>query len=84
VAKRKAGGGVQIVVTGVDKVDRRLRKLGPAIQKKVVRSAMRKAVSAMRRFCMSGVSRHSGSSAASVQRMLVAPSRTWRRWASRK
>jgi HK97 gp10 family phage protein len=39
---RRAGKGATLIVTGVDKVDRKLRKLGPAVQKKVVRAAMRK------------------------------------------
>lgn len=40
----KAGKGRRIVVTGVKDIDRRLKLLTPALQKKVVRQAVRKSL----------------------------------------
>ena len=39
--KRPAGTGVAVTITGVKAIDRRLRKLEPRIQKKVLTQAMR-------------------------------------------
>lgn len=39
--KRLAGTGVAVTLTGVKAIDRRLKKLAPAIQKKVLTQAMR-------------------------------------------
>lgn len=42
MATRSAGGGTRMIVTGVKDIDRRLRRLGTEVQKKVVRQGMRK------------------------------------------
>lgn len=44
MAKRRAGGGLDVTITGVKEIDRALAQLPPKVAKKVIRQAIRQAL----------------------------------------